>query len=158
MRLTEQQQSRWARALASADVEQIDAIVKESGRLSIPDLEDVAASVAGCLTERVLSLLGHDHASVVARSDKELATLVLGPLERQRSIGSRERRAILKCTGPILRDWRRIEGLWRGGGQTDWLFGYLIPSGVIALRGQGLLDVDEFVRYWEDSTRSDPRS
>ena len=53
----------------------------------------------------------------------------------------------------VLREWRRVPGLWQGGGEDSWLFAYVIPAGVHGLTEAGVLDVQRLVDDWMTDTR-----
>lgn len=142
----------WVLAFARGDATAVDRIVAELGPAAYGELKDVAASVGGALWEQILVGVGQTRASIQTRSDRQLADLVLGPLQQVRKIPRAEHRAIVRSMGPMVRGWRHMPGLWRGGNESLWLFGYVLPYGVLGLREQDLLDEDQFVRDWEEAT------
>lgn len=146
----------WAKALLSLDGAAVDAEAQGTEQPLFPALLDNAASVGGFLLEKLMVHNGHDPAALRRKSDEKLAELVLVPLQQTREVSRAERRSIGRAAGAIVRDWRRVPGLWRGGREYLWLFNYLVPAGVVELRAAGHADVLVLAAEWLDATGAPP--
>lgn len=151
--LDEEVRRELAAALLTFDSATVGAVVSRLGKPGLPAFQDNAASVAGLLFERFAGLRGIGRARILTMSDQELADWVLVPLRRATAPSAGEARSISRQAPRVLREWRRVPGLWPGGGEDSWLFAYVIPAGVHGLTEAGVLDVQRLVDDWMTDTR-----